>query len=344
MAKNFIWRPNGVLPPIEEHTKRKLDVLKDYLDVYFDTLVPNPAQDRLNITLVDGFSGGGAYSDGAETRVGSPLVMLYAVDQAKERLNKEREKPLEINARFIFVDNEREHVAALRSELDSRGYKGDQRITILEGTFVDHLPAIIQRIAEKQRSGRSIFFLDQFGYSDVPMPSIRTVFESLDRAEVVLNFAIDALLNYLHGGLVGLERFRQFGIDDRFIADWNQNKTEHMGRAIAQRALMANIHRNSGTKFFTPFMLWSKTDNRSMMLAHLSQHQAARDKMLGIHWQEQNHFVHVGDGGLINLGYHSRFIENCSSLFNFTDIDRTNLNEKLHNALSAEMHRVMSGD
>lgn len=58
MAKNFIWGPDGVLPPIEEHTKRKLDVLKNYLDVYFDTVVRNPAQDRLNITLVDGFSGG----------------------------------------------------------------------------------------------------------------------------------------------------------------------------------------------------------------------------------------------------------------------------------------------
>lgn len=54
MAKNFIWGPDGVLPRIEEHTKRKLDVLKNYLDVYFDTVVRNPAQDRLNITLVDG--------------------------------------------------------------------------------------------------------------------------------------------------------------------------------------------------------------------------------------------------------------------------------------------------
>ena len=152
MVKNFDWAPYNNLPRIEEHTKRKLDVLKDYLDVYFDTLVPNPAQDRLNITLVDGFSGGGAYSDGAETRVGSPPVMLNAVSQAEERLNEKREKPLKINARFIFVDSKREHMAALRSELDSREYKGDPRITILEGTFVDHLPAIIQRIAAKQRS------------------------------------------------------------------------------------------------------------------------------------------------------------------------------------------------
>ena len=343
MVKNFDWAPYSNLPRIEEHTKRKLDVLKDYLDVYFDTLVPNPAQDRLNITLVDGFSGGGAYSDGAETRVGSPLVMLNAVSQAEVRLNEKREKPLKIKARFIFVDSKREHVAALRSELDGRGYRGDPRITILDGTFVDHLPAIIRRISEKQRSGRSIFFLDQFGYSDVPMSSIRTVFESLGRAEVVLNFAIDALLNYLHDGLIGLERFRQFEIDDRFIADWNQNKTTNMGRALTQRALMANIWKRSGAKFFTPFLLRSPTDNRTMMLAHLSQHQAARDKMLKIHWQAQNYFVHVGDGGLFNLGYDARLIESCSSLFDFTEIERSKLNEELHNALPREVWRIMSG-
>lgn len=344
MAKNFIWGPDGVLPHIEEHTKRKLDVLKNYLDVYFDTVVRNPAQDCLNITLVDGFSGGGAYSDGAETRAGSPLVLLNAVEEAAVRLNEGREKPLDINARFIFVDDEPEHVAALRRELLGRGYAADDpRITIFEGTFVDHLPTIMQQITATQRKGRSIFFLDQFGYSDVPMSAIQTIFGSLDRAEVVLNFAIDSLLNYLQDTSADLLLYRQFGIDARFIADWQQRKDESMGRAITQRALMAHIHKNSGAKFFTPFMLWSRTDNRWMMLAHLSQHQAARDKMLGVHWQEQNSFTHVGSGGLFNLGYDTRLKESCDSLFNFSDMDRTTLNKELVNALPSEVHRIMNG-
>ena len=344
MAKNFIWGPDGVLPRIEEHTKRKLDVLKNYLDVYFDTVVRNPAQDRLNITLVDGFSGGGAYVDGAETRAGSPLVLLNAVEEAALRLNEGREKPLEINARFIFVDDEPEHVAALRRELHGRGYAADDsRITILEGTFIDHLPNIMHQIIVTQRKGRSIFFLDQLGYSDVPMASIQTIFRSLDRAEVVLNFAIDGLLNYLQDASADLLLYRQFGIDARFVADWKRRKDESMGRAITQRALMAHIHAKSGAKFFTPFMLWSRTDNRWMMLAHLSQHQAARDKMLGVHWREQNSFTHVGAGGLFNLGYDTRLIESCASLFNFSEIDRSALNKELVDALPSEVHRTMNG-
>lgn len=344
MAKNFIWGPDGRLPHIEDHTKRKLEVLKSYLDIYFDTVVRNPAQDRLNITLVDGFSGGGAYADGAETRSGSPFVLLSAVEQAAVRLNERREKPLKINARFIFVDDEFEHVAALRRELKSRGYaEDDPRITIYHGTFVDHLPAILQKITKTQIKGRSIFFLDQFGYSDVPMSAIRTIFNSLDRSEVVLNFAIDSLLNYLQDASAELELYRQFGVDARFISDWKQRKDEKMGRALTQRALMAHIHANSGAKFFTPFMLWSRTDNRWMMLAHLSQHQAARDKMLGVHWQKQNSFTHAGPGGLFNLGYDARLKESCDSFFSFSEIDRTKLNRELINALPSEIHRIMHG-
>jgi hypothetical protein len=31
--------------------------------------------------------------------------------------------------------------------------------------------------------------------------------------------------------------YQQFGIDQRFVSDWNARKDEHMGRAITQRAL-----------------------------------------------------------------------------------------------------------
>ena len=344
MAKNFMWSPAGPLPNIEEHTKRKLDVLGNYLDVYFDTVIPNPAIDQLNITLVDGFSGGGAYRDGTGRRVGSPLILIDAVKDAEQRLNANREKPLKINARFFFVDDEPEHVAALRFELTAGKYlDGSNDITLRTGTFADHLPSILKDIKSKQRKGRSVFFLDQFGYSDVPMSAIRSIFTSLDRAEVVLNFAIDSLLNYLQEASPDLPLYQQFGIDQRFVSDWNARKDEQMGRAITQRALMAYIHANSGAKFFTPFMLWSRTDNRWMMLAHLSQHQAARDKMLGVHWQQQNSFTHIGPGGLYSLGYDTRLIESCDSLFNFSEMDRAALSRELLNALPSEVHRLIKG-
>ena len=158
MATNFTWGPGRPLPAIEAHTKRKLHVLRSYLDVYFDTVVPNPATDRLNITLVDGFSGGGAYDDGGETRLGSPFVLLDAVAAAEQRLNEARDKSLEINARFVFVDDHPAHVAALQGELRHRGHEGDPRIKVPDGDLL-RLPPLDPRRDHGEAACRTLDLL-----------------------------------------------------------------------------------------------------------------------------------------------------------------------------------------
>lgn len=345
MPSNFQWSPGKSLPSIEEHSIRKLNVLEKNLDIYFDTVVPNPRTERLNITLVDGFCGGGAYLRNDKIHHGSPLILLKAVEYARTRLNQNREKPLDINARFIFVDSNEDHIAALREQVRSEGF-GDQidgKISLRVAEFAEELPNILREIKTTQRVGRSIFVLDQFGYSDVPMASIRTVFSELDRPEIILTFAIDSFLNYLREESAALEVYRQFGVNDAFISEWNANKSdEAFGRMVTQRALMSNIQRDSGAEFFTPFMLWSRTDNRWMMLAHLSRHQAARDKMLGIHWDTQNSFRHVGRGSLFSLGFDTRLIESKDALFSFADQDRKRLKAELLAELPREIYACIN--
>ncbi|OSQ34435.1 three-Cys-motif partner protein TcmP [Thalassospira sp. MCCC 1A01428] len=346
MPKNFMWKSGRPLPRIESHTLRKLEVLKNYLDVYFDTVVSTPASDCLNITLVDGFAGGGAYQNGEGVADGSPLVLLNAVNRARERLNQNRKKPLEINARFFFIDDNKYHIEALRERLWQEGF-GSQighGIEIIHGKFSEKLPDILSYIKLGQRAGRSIFLLDQFGYLDAPMESINLIFSNLKRPEVLLTFAIDGLLNYLQETSSELEKFRQFGITDQFISEWNANKDdESLGRLVTQRTLMANIQMRSGSEFFTPFMLWSPTDKRWMMFVHLSRHQAARDKMLGVHWSEQNYFKHIGPGSIFSLGFDVRLIETKDSLFSFADQDKAIMNDQLLENLPLEIRRYMTG-
>ena len=58
--------------------------------------------------------------------------------------------------------------------------------------------AIINDIKSKsKKNGRSIFILDQYGYKDAPIPVIRKIFLSLKKAEVILTFSIDSLIDYL---------------------------------------------------------------------------------------------------------------------------------------------------
>ena len=63
----------------------------------------------LSIAIVDGFSGGGAYTDAitSQRTEGSPLLMLRAIDEAQKELNVDREIPRIIDAEFHFIDKEK---------------------------------------------------------------------------------------------------------------------------------------------------------------------------------------------------------------------------------------------
>jgi three-Cys-motif partner protein len=349
MAKkqNFNWKIGAPLPRIEAHTERKLEVIEQYLDVYFDTVTANRHMDVLRITIVDGFCGGGLYQKDTETRYGSPFALLHAVERAKIRINADRHKPLQIAAQFYFSDANTVHMAALRNELLHSEFASqvDQSIILQTGSFEDLLPKILTDIKKRQRQGRSFFVLDQWGYTDVPMHCLQQIFSSLHKPEAILTFSIDALLNYLRNDGKGLDGLRQYGVDDAFIRTWHELKDdENFGRATAQRSIMEALRQNSGAHFFTPFMMYSKTDKRWMLLAHLSKHQAARDKMLSVHWDQQNHFRHIGKGSLFEMGFDHRLVESKDALFSFLDEDEATLMKELDNELPRRVMDNMTDD
>jgi three-Cys-motif partner protein len=343
--RNFTWAIGHPLPAVEAHSDRKLTVIEQYLNVYFDTVVRDPRMDNLNITLVDGFCGGGRYRTDTGERPGSPLVILSAVFEAKIRLNQGRHKPLSIDAVCHFGDEDRAHIEFLRETIKTGPFSETLgRTTHLHhAAFVDLLPSIIADIKRRQVKGRAIFVLDQFGYSDVPMDAIRTIFDCLPKAEVILTFSIDALLNYLQEEGRPSAVVEQFGVNEAFLRRWQDWKQgQKGGRAMAQRVLMAQMHRYSGARFFTPFMMFSNGDSRQMMVAHLSQSQAARDKMLSVHWAVKNTFKHIGKGSLFELGFDER-VEFETSLFEFTDADRSNMRKELSEELPKQIYDVSGG-
>ncbi|PYG29947.1 hypothetical protein [Pelagimonas varians] len=70
-----------------------------------------------------------------------------------------------------------------------------------------------------------------------------------------------------------------------------------------------------------------------MLLAHLSKHQAARDKMLSVHWDQQNLFRHIGKGSLFEMGFDHRLLESKDALFSFREDDEKKLIVELVNEL-----------
>lgn len=345
LVNNFSWSVGHPLPRIEQHSDRKLQVIEEYLRVYFDTVVRDPRMDNLNITLIDGFCGGGVYDRSGEKRLGSPMVILNAIFNAGVRLNEGRQKPLSIDAVYHFGDENREHVEFLRQTILGSQFRDllGKSVALHHKQFTELLPLVIADIKRRQRQGRAIFVLDQFGYADVPMSSIRTIFDNLPKAEVILTFSIDALLNYLQGEGDPAPVVSQFGVTEPFLRMWQEWKLSGQpGRAMAQRALMAQMHRYSGARFFTPFMMFSSSDNRHMMIAHLSQSQAARDKMLSVHWALKNTFRHIGRGSLFELGFDARLTAE-ESLFEFGEIDRSNMRRELEEELPKQIFDLSGG-
>ena len=177
---DFTWHPDRPPPPIEPTTKAKLAVVKNYLSAYFDRLNVNPSREVFKLDLVDGFAGGGTFLDGDEEIPGSPLIMLQEARAARERLNKTRTKPLNVDCRFHFVDIEKDHTDHLRRVLAENGHQvegGD--IVIHNSPFRDVADSIIADVARRQpRAGRALFFLDQTGFAQVEIELISRIFPS----------------------------------------------------------------------------------------------------------------------------------------------------------------------
>ena len=195
----FRWHPDESPPPIEAHSKAKLDVLRSYLRAYLDKLNVNPYREEFKLDLVDGFAGGGTFLDDGKTVSGTPLIMLEETERAKERLNRGRATPLRFDYKYYFVDKESAHVDHLRKVLDERGYQVDgETIVVSNNRFEETVGDIIAEIHRRQpRAGRSIFLLDQTGFSQVALELIARIFRELPAAEVILTFAADALVNHL---------------------------------------------------------------------------------------------------------------------------------------------------
>ena len=163
----FQWHPDDPPPPVEEHSKAKLTVLRSYLRAYFDRLNVNPHREIFKLDLVDGFAGGGTFQDGDEIVSGTPLIMLEEAEAARDRINRGRAKPLRFDCKHYFVDKEAAHTAHLRRALTDRGYRADGgAIVVRNNRFEDEADGIIAEIRRRQpRSGRAIFLLDQTGFS-----------------------------------------------------------------------------------------------------------------------------------------------------------------------------------
>ena len=151
MSGQYEWQLGESLPILGAHSVAKHDIFEQYLSIYIEHLTRNPRQTMLNLTIVDGFSGGGLYRRGSAEIDGSPLRLLAAVETAERALSGARTKGFDVRADFFFIDANPHHVAFLTDVLQKRGYgpRLGRDIFISQALFEDACPDVLTHIQKK---------------------------------------------------------------------------------------------------------------------------------------------------------------------------------------------------
>lgn len=344
MAQNHYDWANGPAE-LDAHSLTKHEVLVGYLRRYFEQRTLNArGRERLRITLVDGFCGGGLYTvRGKQQEVlGSPLRMLGAVEEARILINQGRTKPIALDVQYVFIDKDARALTHLTKVLHDRGYGSEigRSIHLMREEFAAASPAVLDIVKRHTpRATTALFFLDQYGYKDVPAPLIQKIFTELPGSEVVLTFHVSSFATYTNDeftdhisdklaidirAALGGKSIEQLKEDD---ADW---------RRFIQAALYQALVRNCGAQFFTPFFIRGEgSGHGEYWLVHLSRHPRAQDVMKQVHWQHQNYFVHYGGPGLDMLASHTMgFRQEFTGGFRFDDVAHRQSSDALFKQLA----------
>ncbi len=339
MAKRHYDWSNGPAE-LEPHSLTKHQVLVDYLIRYFQQRLLNArGRERIRITLIDGFCGGGRYQlkGTNELVLGSPLRMLRAVEEASFKVNQDRPKLVNFDVQFVFIDKDKKALGHLREVLRQEGYEraiGDT-VHIIHADFGVAVEEVLARIAKHTpRSGTALFFLDQYGYAEVPASLIRKIFAHARDAEIVLTFHVSSFATYTNDELaekisatLQIDIFKRLG--GRSIEEIKDNEADW--RRFIQAALYEALVEGCGAGFFTPFFIrGTGAGHGEYWLVHLSQHHRAQDVMKQVHWQHSNHFVHYGGAGLDMLAPQTMgFLQEFDGGFRFDDLARDKSNNEL---------------
>ena len=336
-SAQFTWQP-GVKPPvIEAHTDAKLRLLEAYLDGYFDVVCALPQMDILRIALVDAFAGGGMFRRDGRDRYGSPLVMINAVRRAEARVNAGRRKPLRIDARFYFVDSDADAVDYLRTTLATEPIPQAVRdsVRLQNATASEALPAIVREISDWSPAGRSLFFLDQCGYTDAPNRDVRLIYQSLPKSEVIVTYNFGSIYDYMNSNAPFLSAAAPLELTPLRLRALLQERDRQAGRFFAGRLLGRMFKESVGSRFASRFFLRSDAAHRDMWFVHYSKVPRSRLVMSEAHWSTKNSSVTQGDAGLDMLGFSPGWEHQIGLDFGFDHTDEG----RMHAALVTDLPR-----
>ncbi|MEO1566206.1 MAG: three-Cys-motif partner protein TcmP [Pseudomonadota bacterium] len=334
----YEWAAGATL---QEHSKKKHQILRQYLSEYLDVRCRIPQQSRFRLAVIDGFCGGGAYIGGEP---GSPVIFLETLRDVTQRINLERavEGKAQISFECFFVFNDRDpdaigilkrNLAPLIMECRELEHLSIQ-IEFMNLRFEQAYPLVKKQLASK-RIYRSVFFnLDQCGNTHIPQEIIVDILNSYQSAEVLLTFAAKTIFTFLsRNNKETLEKtLVRHGIDSKDIEDLASHANKREWRAAVER-LVFDSYRRCGP-YVSPFAI-NNPDGWLYWLLHFANEPKARQVYNDLLHQNVGIQGHHGRAGLNMLRYDPRY-EGDDYLFAAEDRNRA------HKELLEDIPNVVS--
>jgi len=266
-----IWRA-------EPHTLAKHAILKKYLEAWMPILSHQTAKHpaRLSrIWYVDGFAGPGEYVNGEP---GSPVIALQTA------LDHSHIFPTPV--RFLFVEARKDRLDHLRAILAryDEAIRSSKRVEDYETKLGDCADTLNRYLDQRDEAGKAfgpaLVFLDQSGYSAVP----------IDLIGRVMRYPVCEVFSYLDWK--DLNRFitdesKWAGLTRTFGGDeWRD--AIGMGaadrRAFLLKAYRSSLQQRAGVEFFCYFSMHDENGQLLYWLFFCTGHLAGLEQMKKAMW------------------------------------------------------------
>ena len=316
--KRYEWAGGAKL---EEHSRRKHKILRQYVFDYLTVRCKLPQQERFRLAIVDGFAGGGRYQCGT---AGSPLIFIKGLKRAVEAVNTDRAVhglgAIEVECLLIFNDASRDaiellktHVVPIQADIAQTCPKLHLRVDYLNEIFEDAYPKIKGFL--DQGHYRSVLFnLDQSGDSHVERDTILDIMHSYPKAEIFYTFMISSLLAFLKKNQPEQlqARLNHLGVTSVDIGALSglMSKNDWLGTA---EKIVFDAFRLCAP-YVSPFSI-NNPDGWRYWLIHFANAYRARQVYNNILHDNASLQAHFGRSGLNMLSYDPRHDEGMLYLF-----------------------------
>ena len=339
VAKSYDWA-NGA--ELGEHSRRKLQILREYFANYLEVRCQFPHQSRFRLAVIDGFAGGGRYKCGTG---GSPVVFLEGLKEASQLINIKRQSrgldKLEIECLLVFNDFDRVAIEILRERLTPLlgGIKASTpqlhlRVEYLNYKFKDAFSEV-RRFLSAGRYRNVLVNLDQSGHSHIHRDTIVDILHTYPSVEVFFTFAIEALVSFMRKSepTIVKAQLAKFGIGDDALDDLDRvvNREAWLGAA---ECLVSEAFRTYAS-FVSPFSI-NNPDGWRYWLVHFANSYRARQVYNNILHDNSSAQAHFGRSGLRMLHYDPKHERGGLYLFDNPgrEVSRTQLIEDIPRLIS----------